>query len=114
MKAAAQGEMSTRLSNEWGERRKHMAMNTGFPNIDEASVLPALREAREKLNGTECEVVLDFSSVRRVGQDALKAIEELASVAGKKNVRVVLRGVNVEVYKVLKLMHLTGRVLFVN
>jgi anti-anti-sigma regulatory factor len=91
-----------------------MAMNAAFLNMDEARVIPALREARKKLDSTEGEVGLDLSSVRRVGQDALKEIDELADAAEKKKVKIVLRGVNVEVYKVLKLVHLTRRLSFVN
>ncbi len=91
-----------------------MALNAVFLNIEEARVVPALREARGKLDSAEGEIVLDFSSVRRVESAALKEIEELASVADGKNVRVVLRGVNVDVYKVLKLVNLTRRVSFVN
>ena len=88
-----------------------MAINAVFPNIDEAGL--ALREARERLDSAEGEIVLDFSSVRRIEAATLKEIEELVSVADGK-VRVVLRGVNIDVYKVLKLVNLTRRVSFVN
>ncbi|MFZ0864286.1 MAG: STAS domain-containing protein [Candidatus Sulfotelmatobacter sp.] len=91
-----------------------MAMIAVFLNIDGARVVPALREAGEKLDGTEGEVVLDFSSVRRIDSSALRAMEELARMADEKNVNVVFRGVNVDVYKVLKLVKLTGRFSFVN
>jgi len=57
-------------------------------------------------------VVLDFSSVRRVDEGALQAIEGLARVAAQKAVRVVLCGVDVHVYKVLKLARLTWRFSF--
>ena len=50
------------------------------------------------------EVTLDFSSVRRIDPGALRAMEELARMADEKDVKVVLRGVNVDVYKVLKLV----------
>ena len=85
-----------------------------FLNIDETCVVPALREAGEKLDGTEGEAVLDFSSVRRLDSNAVSAIEEVARLAEQKNVKIVLRGVNVDVYKVLKLMKLTRRFSFVN
>ena len=83
-------------------------------NIDEKSIVPALREAAEKLDGAEKEVVLDFASVRRIDSSALRAIEGFASIADKKTVKVVLRGVNVDVYKVLKLVKLTPRFSFVS
>jgi anti-anti-sigma regulatory factor len=91
-----------------------MATNAVFLNIDETRVVAALCEAAEKLDGTEGEAVLDFSSVRRIDSAGVRALEELARVADEKNVKVVLRGVNVDVYKVLKLIKLTGRFSFAN
>jgi anti-anti-sigma regulatory factor len=91
-----------------------MAMTAGFLNVDETRLVGALREAGEKLDGTEGEAILDFSSVSRIDPGAVRALEELARVADEKNVKVVLRGVNVEVYKVLKLIKLTRRFSFVN
>ena len=89
-------------------------MNAVFLNIEETRVVPALLEAGEKLDGTEGEVVLDFSSVRRIDSNALPALEELARIADEKSVRVALRGVNVDIYKVLKLVKLSRRFSFVN
>jgi anti-anti-sigma regulatory factor len=91
-----------------------MATNAVFLNIDETRVVAALCEAGEKLDGTEGEAVLDFSSVRRIDSAGVRAFEELARVADEKNVKVVLRGVSVDVYKVLKLIKLTGRFSFAN
>lgn len=91
-----------------------MGMIAVFVNIDETRVVPSLREAGEKLDGTEGEAVLDFSSVRLLDSNAVNAIEEVARLAEQKNVKLVLRGVNVDVYKVLKLMRLTSRFYFVN
>jgi anti-anti-sigma regulatory factor len=91
-----------------------MAMNAVFLNIEETRVVPALREAAEKLDGTEGEVFLDFSSVRRIDASALPAIEELVRLADEKSVKVALRRVNVDVYKVLKLVKLSRRFSFVN
>ena len=81
-------------------------------NGDEQHFVPALQEAREKLDGAEGETVLDFSSVRRVDPRGLQAMEEFAGIAQQKAVKVVLRGVNVDVYKVLKLVKLTHRFTF--
>jgi anti-anti-sigma regulatory factor len=91
-----------------------MAMIAVILNIDETRMVSALREAGEKLEGTEGEAVLDFSSVRRIDSSALRAMEELARIADEKSVKVALRGVNVDVYKVLKLVKLTRRFSFVN
>jgi anti-anti-sigma regulatory factor len=89
-----------------------MEMIAVWLKIDGERVVPALQEAREKLDSAEGEVVLDFSSVRRIDPGALAAMEKLAGAADDKDVKVVLRGVNVEVYKVLKLVKLVGRYSF--
>ena len=80
--------------------------------FDGESVAHALQEAREKLSSTEGDVCLDFSSVRRIDPSALREMEELAGIADDKAVKVVLRGVNVDIYKVLKLMKLAPRFSF--
>ena len=59
-------------------------------------------------------MVLDFSAVRRIIAPALRAIEEFVSAADEKSVKVALRGVNIDVYKVLKLARLSSRVSVVN
>jgi len=78
-------------------------------NIDEKRLVPALQEAADRLDGARGEAVLDFSSVHRIDSGALQALEDLARVADAKSVKIVLRGVNVDVYKVLKLVNLTQR-----
>jgi anti-anti-sigma regulatory factor len=91
-----------------------MAMiDVGF-KIDEERIVQALQEAGEKLNSADGEVVLDFSSVRRVDASPLRALEELAGITDDKGVKAVLRGVNVNVYKVLKLVKLGSRFSFVH
>ena len=91
-----------------------MAMIAVFLNIDEQRVALALKEAGEKLDSAEGEAFLDFSSVRRIDSSALRAMEEFSRIADEKAIKVVLRGVNVDVYKVLKLVKLTQRFSFVN
>ena len=83
-------------------------------NIDEERVVLALQEAGENLDSTRGEAVLDFSAVRRIDSSSLRGLEEFVRIADEKAVKVVLRGVNVDVYKVLKLVKLTGRFSFVN
>jgi anti-anti-sigma regulatory factor len=73
-----------------------------------------VQQAAKQLESTGGEVFLDFSSVRRIDSSSLRAIEELASTAEQKDVKVVLRGVSVDVYKVLKLMKLASRFSFVH
>jgi anti-anti-sigma regulatory factor len=91
-----------------------MAMITVWPKIDEQCVVQALRDAGEKLDGAEGEVVLDFSSVRRIDSNVLTGLKEFASLADDKRVKVALRGVSIDVYKVLKLVKLASRFSFVN
>jgi len=77
-------------------------------------VVEALQEALAKMDGAAGEVVLDFSAVQRLDTGALKVMEQLAGQAEVRSVPVVLRGVNVDVYKVLKLMRLAHRFTFAN
>ena len=91
-----------------------MAMIAVWLKIDEERVVQALQEAEEKLDSVEGEVALDLSSVRRIDASALRALEGFAGMADDKGVKVVLRGVNVGVYKVLKLVKLTSRFSFVS
>ena len=89
-----------------------MAMIPMFLNIDEKRVVPALREAGARLDSSEGEAILDFSAVCRIDSSALRAIEEFVSAASDSGIKVVLCGVSVGVYKVLKLAKLASRVSF--
>jgi anti-anti-sigma regulatory factor len=80
--------------------------------FDEQSVAHALQEARGKLESAEGDLCLDFSSVRRIDSSALRALVELADIADEKAVKVVLRDVNIDIYKVLKLVKVTSRFSF--
>jgi anti-anti-sigma regulatory factor len=82
--------------------------------IDGERVADALQETGEKLDSTQGEVALDFSGVRRINPAALRALENLAGSADEKALKVVLRGVNVDIYRVLKLSKLASRFSFVN
>jgi anti-anti-sigma regulatory factor len=86
-----------------------MVMIPGWLSIDERCVGPALQDAVEKLDGTGGEAVVNFSAVWRLDPTALRAMEEFVGVADEKGVKVVLRGVSVDVYKVLKLTKLASR-----
>jgi anti-anti-sigma regulatory factor len=89
-----------------------MTMNAEWIEIDGERVVQGLQAARETLDTAQSDVVLDFSSVRRIDPNALRAMEKLAGLADGKTVKVVLRGVNVDIYKVLKLVKLTSRFSF--
>ncbi len=83
-----------------------MATNALWLKIDGEGVVRALQEAREKLADAVGEVVLDFSEVRRLDPSALQALEGLGNAVNGTTSKVVLRGVNIDVYRVLKLMKL--------
>ena len=89
-----------------------MATNTAWLKVEEDRIAQTLEEARGKLNGEESEVVLDFSSVRRIGPSVVQAMESLANTMNGNASRIALRGVNVDVYKVLKLTQLASRFSF--
>jgi ABC-type transporter Mla MlaB component len=80
--------------------------------IDSAGIASLLQQAGEELKRTGKGVELDFTSVRRIDPRSLVALEQLAGAAEKKKLDVTLRGVNVDVYKVMKLAQLTPRFCF--
>jgi len=86
-----------------------MAAVAEWLKIEGNGVSPALQEAFEKLESAESEIVLDFSSVRRIDPSTLRAMEILAGTAVDKAAKVVLSGVSIDVYKVLTLMKLASR-----
>ena len=89
-----------------------MKTNSAWFTIDSGRVVGSLQDAQEKLASAEGEVALDFSSVNRIDSSAVNAMERLAGVADEKAVKVVLRGVNVDIYKVLKVVKLAPRFAF--
>ena len=89
-----------------------MTTNVEWLEIEGERVIQTLQKARETLDGAQGDVVLDFSSVRRINPSGLRVMEKLAGIADDKAVKVVLRGVNVDIYKVLKLVKLTSRFSF--
>jgi anti-anti-sigma regulatory factor len=89
-----------------------MAMTVVWLKIDEKRVVQALLEAVGKLGSIEGEVTLDFSSVRRIDPSALRVMEEFVGIADDKGVKVVLCGVSVGVYRVLKLVKMASRFSF--
>jgi anti-anti-sigma regulatory factor len=91
-----------------------MATIADWMKVDGGHVADALREAVNKMGAADGEMVLDFSGVERVDAKAVTALEELAVKAKEKSVRIVLRGVNVGIYKVLKLARLDREFGFLN
>lgn len=89
-----------------------MATIAGCVKIAGEHVADALQETGNWLDRANGDVVLDFSSVRRIAPDALRVLEELAGIADEKAITLELRGVSVDVYKVLKLAKLAPRFRF--
>jgi anti-anti-sigma regulatory factor len=89
-----------------------MAMTAECIELEKGRAVPVLEEALQKLDAADHEMVLDLSFLRRMDAGGLRALEALASAAEKKNVKLALRGVGIEVYKVLKLMKLAPRFSF--
>lgn len=90
-----------------------MPITVTFLEIKADNVACCLQEARMKLNGALGNTTLDFSSVRRIDPQGLRAMEELIDLAEEKAVKIAVHGVNVDIYKVLKLVKLASRLNFV-
>jgi anti-anti-sigma regulatory factor len=88
-----------------------MATNAVLQTMNSERLVEELNDALTKLDG---EVELDFSAVQRVSPAALQALANLAAKSEEKSAKVVLRAVNIDVYKVLKLSRLSGRFGFVS
>lgn len=86
----------------------------GTLNINEQNVREALEKAAEGLEGEQNHPVLDFSAVRKIDAPGLRALQKFVQKAEEKKIKVVLRGVDVNVYKTLKLARLTRNFAFVN
>jgi anti-anti-sigma regulatory factor len=71
-----------------------------------------IQDAVEKVNRGEQQVTVDFSDVARIDANAVRALEELADLTDEKSVRVMLRAVNVDIYRVLKQLKLAERFSF--
>jgi anti-anti-sigma regulatory factor len=82
------------------------------PRVDEGNALEILEEVGSKLATADGELTIDFSSVRRVDSRVIGRLEELADQVDGKSVRVVVRGANVDLYKVFKLVKLSSRIAF--
>ncbi len=82
--------------------------------LEEQSVAAALLETCQQLPSAGGEILLDFTAVHRLDSRSLAALQSLSAVADAKAANIVLRGVSVEIYKVLTLMKLTPHFSFVD
>jgi anti-anti-sigma regulatory factor len=86
-----------------------MVMSIVSLKLNGSDMVTALQVATDKLEGMEGDMILDLSSVHRIDPAALSAMSDFADTADERAVKVVLRGVTVDVYRVLKLARLTQR-----
>ena len=86
-----------------------MPVSSILLEMDKTQLGTVLERAIGMLGGSDSELTLDFTSVDRVGPDDLKLLEKVGTVAAGKSARVVLRGINVRIYKALKIANLTER-----
>lgn len=88
--------------------------NTEFTSVDEQKLVFQLGSIAKDMQGEPREIALDFSSVSRLSSKDVIAIEAFVRTAEDKKVKVTLRGVNVPIYKSLKLVKLARRFSFVH
>jgi len=86
-----------------------MVMSIVSLKLNGTDLVAALQAASEKVESMEGDMILDFSSVQRVDPAGLSAMSDFADSADERSVNIVLRGVNVDVYRVLKLARLAER-----
>jgi anti-anti-sigma regulatory factor len=90
-----------------------MDTNTLCLKIDANNIMAGLLQAEESLV-PEQELALDFSGVTRIDSAGVEGLQGLAHRTEDQKTKVALRGVNVNVYKTLKLARLTPRFSFEN
>jgi len=73
-----------------------------------------LQQAMEKVKNGDGEVLLDFAALPRIDVAVVRALQELAALAGERSATIVLRAVNADVYRVLKQLKLAERFSFLN
>jgi anti-anti-sigma regulatory factor len=87
-------------------------MKSMLVKVDRVNLTASFQEALTRLDGGDAEMVLDFSAVDRIDPGAIQQLEQLAAASEDRGVKVVLRGVNVDIYKVFKLVKLAPRFSF--
>ncbi len=82
--------------------------------IDEGHLAEQVLDIRAKLAAEGPEILLDFFLAQTLDPAGMRALQELAGAADIENVKIVLRGVNIEMYKALKLAGLSDSFAFVD
>ena len=83
-------------------------------SIDEQNLTSSLEKAGTSLDSEHQQLDLDFSSVPRLDCKGLRALQAFSHRAHEKRIAVALHGVNVDIYKTLKLARLAKSFSFVN
>ena len=78
-------------------------------NLEDGTLAAALEEVSGRLENGGRHLVLDFSSVERLSTAEVHAIDEFTRTADEKGVKVIIRGLDVELYRALKLAKLPVR-----
>ena len=91
-----------------------MATIAVWQKLDEEHAVAVLEQAAEKLDSVNGEIVLDFAGIRQIHSPVLQQLQKFAALADEKRVKVILHGVNIDVYRVLKLVNLSTRFSFVS
>lgn len=73
---------------------------------------PALEAECQRLDGGPGEAIIDLSALGRIDAGAVAGLEAFVRTAESKSVQVIFTGVNVDVYRVLKLVKLAAKVSF--
>jgi anti-anti-sigma regulatory factor len=89
-----------------------MTTNGTWFKVDEKHTMQDLQTAANSVDWADSELVIDCSELRRLDPHAVATLEALANKADEQQVKVVLHGVKVDVYKVLRLVKLTARFSF--
>jgi anti-anti-sigma factor len=92
----------------------NMEIDTAVQSADELNLAVVLEQAAKNLEPGGEEVTLDLSRVLKIDSGALRAFQYLAHRAEEKKIKIVLRAVNVNVYKAFKLARLSRCFSFVN
>jgi anti-anti-sigma regulatory factor len=82
--------------------------------IEEGALISRLENAKQSSQTTSGELILDFSAVHRIDAAGLHALEDFARFARDKRLKVILRGIHVDLYKALKLIGVTDQFSFVD
>ncbi len=89
-----------------------MPVDSVWPLAGAEGVARAFEDLAGRWETVDGELTFDFSGVRKVDVAGLRAMSALAAKAADGKVKIALKGVNVDVYKALKLVGLTTAFVF--